>query len=364
MDTPALTKDAEPRQAPLRMLLCDGSALVRSTLARLLGGNPRVMQIDSARNLREAVEKAATLRPDVVVIDVESPIFGGPHAAAEIVRAGSTHDSDGPIVLASCRDSSAGAHTGLRALAEGASDVLILHAERLSNEPGACRDELVRAAIALSGDRGLDRGRPAKRPARVPLVDPRRAALVAIGAGEGGASALEGLLAMLPPALPCPIVIAPRMSAIFTRALAERLDGTSAISVVYGECGMPLHPGSAYIVPGGHVGRVRSLGPGAARLDLAPAADSGIIVDDLFASCARQMRAGCVGIVLSGTGRDGAQGGRAILAAGGALLSQEPSDSVCAGMPLAAVGAGGVASGVDQMVRALSSLAQPLARAA
>jgi two-component system chemotaxis response regulator CheB len=364
MDTSAISNDAEPEQAPIRLLLCDGSALVRSTIARLLTGSPVVTLVDTARNLREAVEKTARLRPDVVVIDVESPIFGGPQAAADVARGGSTPDSDGPIVLASCRDTSAGAHTGLRAIAEGASDVLVLSAERLSVEPGVCLDELVRAAVALSRDRELDRGQAFGRLACHSSVDPHRAGLVAIGAGEGGAAVLERLLAMLPPSLPCPIVIASRLSLSFTRALAEGLDGVSAISVVHGECGMPLHPGTAYVVPGGRVGRVRSLGPGPARLDVAPAADRESVVNDLFASCARYVRAGSIGIVLSGAGHDGDLGARAILGAGGALLAQEPLDSVCAGMPLSAIQAGAAAMRVDQMVFALSSLAEPLARAA
>lgn len=349
----------------IRLLVCDGSALVRSEMMRLLAGHPSIKLGDCARNLREAVEKTGTLRPDVVAIDVESPTFGGPQVAAEILRAGSTPTGDAPIVLACCRESNAGAHTGLRALAEGASDVLVLCGERLSKESEACRDELVRAAIRLRTDRMADRGLNVRFPGRsAAVLELHRTSIIAIGAGEGGPAALESLLAMLPPALPCPIVIAQRLPAGFTRALAERLDGVTAISVVHGESGMPLHPGVAYVIPSGRIGRARSLGPGPARLELASAADAGACIDELFSSCARQARSACVGIVLSGAGDEGSRGGRDVRATGGVLLAQSTSEAAFAGMPMAALRVGASEASVEHIASGLASLAMPLARAA
>jgi two-component system chemotaxis response regulator CheB len=349
----------------IRLLVCDGSALVRSEMTRLFAAHPSIKLVDCARNLREAVEKTGVLRPDVVAIDVESPTFGGPQAAAEILRAGSTREGDPPIVLACCRESNAGAHTGLRALAEGASDVIVLHGERLSKEPEACRDELVRAAIVLQADRATDRGLNVRFPGRsVAVLELHRASIIAIGAGQGGPAALESLLALLPPSLPCPIVIAQRLPAGFTRALAERLDGVTAISVVHGESGMPLHPGVAYVIPSGRIGRPRSLGPGPARLELAPAADADSCVDELFSSCARQARSACAAISLSGTGEDGFRGGREIRAAGGSLLAHSTSEAMFAGMPMAALRVGASEASVEQIASGLASIGMPLARAA
>lgn len=349
----------------IRLLVCDGSALVRSEMMRLLAGHPSIRLVDCARNLREAVEKTGTLHPDVVVIDVESPTFGGPQVVAEILRAGSTPTGDAPIVLACCRESNAGAHTGLRALAEGASDVLVLCGQRLSKEPEACRDELVRAAIVLHADRATDRGLNVRFPGRsAAILELRHTSIIAIGASEGGPAALESLLAMLPPALPCPIVIAQRLPAGFTRALAERLDGVTAISVVHGEAGMPLHPGVAYVIPSGRVGRPRSLGPGPARLELASAADADSCADELFSSCARQARSACVVIALSGTGQDGSRGGCEVRAAGGVLLAQSTSEVAFAGMPMAALRVGASEASIEQIASGLASLAMPLVRAA
>jgi two-component system, chemotaxis family, protein-glutamate methylesterase/glutaminase len=364
MNDHALPVSTSPRPAPIRLLLCDGSALVRSTLSRLLAGHATVTLVDTARNLREAVEKTALLHPDVVAIDVEAPTFGGPQSAAEILRAGSSPVSDGPIVLACCRESSSGAHTGLRALAEGASDVLVLHAERLSKEPNVCRDELVRAAVSLVEDRRLDRRRPVMRVFASFSAERPRAGIVAIGGGEGSAASLEHLLEQLPPSLPCPIVVAPRMEPCFTRALAERLDSASAVSVVHGESGMPLHPGTAYVIPGDRTGRVRSLGPGPARLELVAPSQPGSSIDQIFSSCARQMRSASVGIVLSGAGEHGSVGGREVTAAGGALLTLDPAEALCAGMPLAAMRVGATAMGLPQIVEHIRTIGVPLARAA
>lgn len=357
--------DSVAASGVIRLLVCDGSALVRSEMTRLLAAHPSIRLVECARNLREAVEKTGVLRPDVVAIDVESPTFGGPQAAAEILRAGSTRGGDPPIVLACCRESSAGAHTGLRALAEGASDAIVLNGERLSKEPEACRNDIVRAAIVLQADRATDRGLNVRFPGRsAAVLELHRTSIIAIGAGEGGPAALESLLAMLPPSLPCPIVISQRLPVGFTRALAERLDGVTAISVVHGESGMPLHPGVAYVIPSGRIGRPRSLGPGPARLELAPAADASACVDELFSSCARQARAACVGIALSGTGEDGFRGGREVRSVGGSLLAQSTSETMFAGMSMAALRVGASEAGVEQIASGLASLGMPLARAA
>ncbi len=365
METHTSLDEATAGSGTIRLLVCNGSALVRSEMARLLAGHPSLALVDCARNLREAVDKTRTLRPDVVAIDVESPIFGGPQAAAEILRAGTTRAGDAPIVLGCCRESNASAHTGLRALAEGASDVIVLHSERLSNEPMNCRDELVRAAIVLQADKATDRGVHVRFPDRHGhMPELHRTSLIAIGAAEGGPVALESLLAMLPPGLPCPIVIAQRTRAGFTRALAERLDGVTAISVVHGESGMPLHPGVAYVVPAGCIGRTRSLGPGPARLELAAADDADTCVNELLCSGARQARSACVGIVLSGTGEDGQEGARAVLAAGGMVLVQPVSEALCAGMPRSAMRAGGCAASIEKLACGLAALAMPLVRAA
>jgi two-component system, chemotaxis family, protein-glutamate methylesterase/glutaminase len=365
MDIQSQHEHAGTGSGAIRLLVCDGSALVRSELTRLLSGHPSVVLVDCARNLREAVEKTRTLRPDVVAIDVESPTFGGPRGAAEVLRSGCARGGDGPVVLACCRESNASAHSGLRALAEGASDVVVLHGERLSREPLACRDEIVRAAIVLHADRVTQRAVEVRVRSRGPVMpELQRASLIAIGAGEGGPMVLESLLAMVPPALPCPIVIAQRARLGCTRALAERLDGMTAIAVVHGESGMPLHPGVAYVVPSGSIGRVRSLGPGPARLELMPSTDDDSRVDALFCSCARHARSGCLGIVLSGTGEDGAVGGREILAARGTLIAQSISEALCVGMPSAALRAGGCAAGVDWIATGLGEPIGPLASAA
>lgn len=364
---PAIRLGAPPgavlSPAPIRLLLCDGSALVRTAVAKLLVGNPHITLIDCARNLREAFEKTASLHPDVVAIDVESPTFGGAKSVEELRRIGDSPDRQPPEVLACCRDSSAAAHTGLRALHEGASDVLLLNADRLSTDPRGAIDDLVRATIDAAANSPDAPSDDSSFRITMPARAPRNASIIAVASGAGGPVALEHILSHLPPSLPCPIVVSQTFAPCFTRALAERLDDACAVSVIHGDSGMPLHPGSVYIVPGDRVGRVRSLGPGPARLDLSTSCE-GIPADALFSSCARHWRAGCIALVLSGSHDDGVIGGREVRSAGGLLIAHRPADASRSAMPRAAIRAGASPMTLDQIAAHFGSLGASLARAA
>jgi len=170
--------------------------------------------------------------------------------------------------------------------------------------------------------------------------------VVTIGCSTGGPNALASLLPKLPADLPVPILIVQHMPPVFTRLLAERLDGSSAIKVREAEHGMTLDPGVAYVAPGDQhlcvAGGARptiALNRGEPRNSCRPA------VDALFESAAAIYGAGVLGVVLTGMGQDGLRGGERIREAGGDVIAQDEATSVIWGMP-GFVARNGVASEV------------------
>jgi len=184
----------------------------------------------------------------------------------------------------------------------------------------------------------------AARPAPPPPA-PRtssRIEAVAIAVSTGGPLALAQLIPALPADLPVPILVVQHMPALFTRILADRLSGLSALKVREAKDGDLLEPGRVYLAPGGHhllVGRAGALP--VLRLDDGPPENScKPAADPLFRSAAEAWGAGLLAVVMTGMGRDGCAGAERIRARGGAVLAQDEATSVVWGMPGAVVAAG------------------------
>lgn len=408
---PSNIPPVQPPKAPtpgqIRVLVCDDSAFMRKAISQLIMSDPQLIVVDTARNGQEAVEKVKKLRPDVVTMDIEMPIMNG-HQALTQIRRECRDMPDGPPAILMCSSlTSAGSHDALQALREGAADIIAKDNSFFSTNMDAMRADLVEKIKAIGSGRArraLLRGgsdRPANEPPRPIPKTPtlglrpvnalaaahlaanqaaaaqmdlkaislagRKVDIIAIGSSTGGPPVLEAILSQLPPSLPCPIVVAQHMPASFTKAMSERLDGMSAISVVHGEHGMPLHPGTAYIIPGGQHGRVRAIGTGPIRLEVSDDPRSAPFkpsVNELLASVARQSGSRALGVVLTGIGDDGKVGGQELRTAGGLLLAQDPGTSVVYGMPKAAADVGGTSMTPEQIAQTLSTLAPAQARVA
>jgi two-component system chemotaxis response regulator CheB len=166
--------------------------------------------------------------------------------------------------------------------------------------------------------------------------------IVAIGASTGGPEALTDLIPQFPADFPAPIVIVQHMPAMFTRLLAERLDGLTSLTVSEAQEGKRLAPGQVWIAPGDYHMTVARQNSGAVLTMNQQPKEQGCrpSVDVLFRSVAETFGANVLAVVLTGMGADGTSGAQAIWEAGGEVLVQDEATSAIWGMPGRIVAAG------------------------
>jgi two-component system chemotaxis response regulator CheB len=332
----------------VRVLVVDDSALMRRVIWGLLEQDPGILVVGSAVDGLDAVEKVRELNPDVVTLDVEMPRLDGLQTLGYLM-------SEHPVA---CVMLSAytprGADTTLRALDYGAVDFVQKPSGALSLDMERVRDELLAKVKVASA---IDLKRLPFRPGLPPLsgllaAPPARAAkavrgadhggIVAIGTSTGGPRALSVVIPGLPKDLAAPVVVVQHMSAGFTRSLAGRLDRESSVRVKEAEAGETLEAGVVYLAPGDwHLSVEGPAGRARACLDQKPPL-LGVrpCVDVLFQSVADVYGSSAVGVVLTGMGRDGVKGLRAMKARHAKVIAQDEDSCVVYGMPRAAVQSG------------------------
>jgi len=349
----------------IRVMIVDDVAIVRRLVADALSVDPELQVVGMAANGREALAKIPSLAPDLIILDYEMPEMDGLETLRELKRSGSRVR----VVLFSTYTRH-GAKATLDALWLGADDyatkvsasdlvaasrcvqtelipkikalcppddapapaVALPPAEMLvpAGPPPAVRATATRAREIL-GDRASGRS-----------AAPGRTEIIAIGASTGGPRALATLLEFLPRDLAAPIVIVQHMPPLFTRSLAERLDGGTPLRCAEGEDGAVLTPGTVWIAPGNwHMCVAREGSATVLRLTGDPPENScRPAADPLFRSVADVYGAGALGVVLTGMGQDGLRGAERIKQRGGAILVQDEASSVVWGMPGAVAKAG------------------------
>jgi two-component system, chemotaxis family, protein-glutamate methylesterase/glutaminase len=340
-----------------KVLIADDSLFMRAAIKKLIEKDGRFDVVGEAKDGRDAVDKVAALRPDVCTMDFNMPKLDGAGAVREIMRIRPT-----PVVMLSAHTKE-GARETFEALAAGAVDFVTKPSGEVSAELGAVGAELVAKLLAAAhavpqamapvAQSSTPRARiTAPRP--VAIVGPK---LVVVAVSTGGPAALSRFLPAVPGDTSLAFVVVQHLPAGFTAALAERLDSQCAVRVREAEGGEKPEPGVVLIAPGDrHLdldadGRVRVV-DGPEVNGVRPSADV------TMEAAARVYGRRVIGVIMTGMGRDGVGGLRAIKAAGGVTLAQDQQSCVIYGMPRAAVDAGCV----DHVVP-LGELADAIKRA-
>jgi two-component system chemotaxis response regulator CheB len=322
---------------PIRVLVAEDSLTVRKRLVEVLSEDAELRVVGEAADGREAIELCQRLRPDVVTLDMMMPVMTGV-AAVEFIMA----YCPTPILVVSASTNRGELFRTYDALAAGAIDVLD---KPLGTEADGAWEARLRSTVKLvsrikvithpRAKLGLPPHAAARPAPRRDAATPAR--LVAIGGSTGAPGAVVEILRALPTAFPAPVLLVIHINEPFGSAFAEWLDGQSPLRVRYARDGDrpgERRGGVLMAPPGRHL----VLEAGALRLTNGPERHSCIpSVDVLFESVARDAGPDTLACLLTGMGRDGAQGLRAIQLAGGATIAQDEATSVVFGMPREAI---------------------------
>jgi two-component system chemotaxis response regulator CheB len=328
---------------PVRVLIVDDSATMRSLIAAALTDDPEIEVVGQAADPLQAREAIKALNPDVMTLDVEMPKMDGLEFLEKVMRL-----RPFPVVMVSSL-TARGASATIRAMELGAVDCIgkpsMEQPDSFDNLPARVKaaasarlhkraDDLLARPHVREHDRAPPEASSSYRPG---------GKIVAIGASTGGVEALIAVLTNYPANCP-PTVITLHMPTPFTKSFARRLDGLTGARVGEAEDGAPLEVGSVHLAPGTatHL-EVSHAAPWRCRLQTEGSVNGHRpSVDVLFGSVARACGAKAVGVILTGMGRDGATGLLAMRHAGARTLGQDEATSIVYGMPKVAFECGAV----------------------
>ncbi|OWT70322.1 MULTISPECIES: chemotaxis response regulator protein-glutamate methylesterase [unclassified Achromobacter] len=304
--------------------------LAVEALQRALAFDPELRVVWVASDGAQAVDACMAQRPDVILMDLLMPVMDGVEATRRIMA----QTPCAIIVVTSDMDR----HTSrvFDAMGHGAVDVI--DTPRLgAPNPRAAAAALLRKIRNVGWLIGAyDRGRPAQAAtAAHPLAAGAAPRLIGIGASAGGPPSLATLLGGLPGDFPAAIVLVQHVDASFAAGMATWLDEQIELPVRLAANGERPQPGTVLLA--GTDDHLVLHNDGTLRYTREPA--EGLYrpsIDVFFDSVARHCRAPAIGVVLTGMGRDGALGLRAMRERGMLTIAQDRASSAVYGMPKAA----------------------------
>lgn len=368
-DTPAAVRR--------RVLVVDDSAFMRRLVSEIVASSGEFEVVGTARDGVDALRQMPLLDPDLVTLDVDMPNLDGLACLDRIMR-----EWPRPVVMLSAGGSDGGAEATLCALDRGAIEFVRKPSGAISLDLDLVTEQLLEALRAAASvtqlraseaaptlvsesarasARGSAHDRGLRSPARASAHALGNAPtfVVCIAASTGGPAALSRLIPQLPRFERAAILIVQHMPAGFTASFASRLHGISRLAVREAMHGELLKAGCVYVAPGGFHVRVSGTPDAPSLLLDQEPTEWGVrpAADRLFKSAARSYGAACLGVVMTGMGRDGADGLLAIRQAGGLAVVQERTSCVIPGMPDAALRV----AGADHVV-ALSEMHRAIER--
>ncbi|GGB34827.1 chemotaxis response regulator protein-glutamate methylesterase [Sphingomonas metalli] len=322
-----------------RVLIVDDSVVARTVIARVIETSGRFVVAGLAGSALAAMQFLTREQVDFILLDLAMPGMDGLSALPELIGLG----GKARIVIVSSSTHDGAAET-VRALALGAADTIA------KPEAGAMTGRFAQALLArlsrLMDGRApeLPPIRRANLPAQAPVAaDGTAFDMVAIGASTGGIHALGAMLQNLPAAFVRPILITQHLPPAFVPYFAAQLAAIAGRPCDVAEERMRLRPGRIVIAPGNAHARCVALPDGGAAIRLTDErVPSGCLpsVDPMLASAAMVYGPRVLAVILSGMGRDGAEGARLVREAGGSVVVQDQASSTVWGMPGAVVVAG------------------------
>ena len=339
----------------IRVLLVDDSPIALHILQRLLSSSPDIQVTGTASNGREALALLPELSPDVICTDLHMPVMNG----LEFTRA-VMNTSPRPILVVSV-SVEPGSLNVFRLLEAGAVDVYPKPRAILAADHKKLARELAAKIRILAGVHVFRHNKPT--PPRLPLPLPPRSPMriVAIGASTGGPQALREIISHLPTGFPAPVMCVQHIGSDFLSDMISWLAEVSLLPVRKAAQGEVPQAGVVYFAP--EAVHLELDGGGRFNLSHTPPCDAhkpSITVT--MRAVARWFGSGAVGVLLTGMGRDGADGMAAIAAAGGVTIAQDEASSVVYGMPREAVtlGAAQHVLPLEQIAPALIALASQM----
>jgi two-component system chemotaxis response regulator CheB len=333
----------------IRVLVVDDAPLMRELLTDALKAQPDIEIVAAASSGQQALDVLQRLEPDLITLDLEMPGMSGLETLDEILKLRPT-----PVIVVSSLAQRT-AEITIAALDRGAMDY-VAKPEGLDEAARVFRSELPAKIRNMAGadvarilqfrkarqlrQKVAERARKVTAGADLPTLN---RACIAIGVSTGGPPALASLFSSLEPPLP-PIVIVQHMPQLFTAPFAKRLDSLSSIEVREAVHGDELRPNTALVAPGGKHLRLKRVDE-SVRVEIFEAelvSGHKPSVDVLMQSAAEIYGEKCLGLIMTGMGRDGANGCKSIRKNGGYVLGQDEATSDVYGMNKVALTEGGV----------------------
>ncbi|MGO4666270.1 chemotaxis-specific protein-glutamate methyltransferase CheB [Bosea sp. 2YAB26] len=361
-----MTLNQAPSAKPVTVLVVDDSVLMQKLMTQIIDSAPGFKVIGVAGSAEEGWDAIQELRPDLLTLDLELPGRHGLKLLARVLK-----QDPLPVLIVSAFGGP-GADNTIQALELGAIDFIekpdgtthtlegfMKHLVAALHRASASR-KMLAAARALAREAAPARPAPVREPGRASASPGGRTSLIAIGASTGGVPAVQVVMRDLAN-LRIPMVVVQHMPAGYTAKFAARLAAATGLDVREAADGDKLKPGMAVVAPGG----LRHLEIEERRGELVCVLKEGPLVsghspsvDVMFHSVARSLGAHAVGVLLTGMGRDGADGLLAMRKAGAETLIQSGETCVVNGMPKAAfeIGAADRVVALDQIGAAIGHL--------
>lgn len=325
----------------IKVLVVDDSAFMRKVISDILSSDAGITVIDTAKNGLEAIEKAKSLKPDVITLDVEMPVMNGLECLKEILKSRQV-----PVVMLSGLTKD-GADSTIQALEAGAIDFITKPVNLFEMGGEGKKQELIEkvkiAKNAIKARSHLRTKLPVKPKSSVEKSRNIKY-IVAIGTSTGGPKALQDVIPCIPGNVPAAFLVVQHMPPGFTKSLAERLNSISEVTVKEAEDFDEVKPGYVYIAPGDYHMLVEKCSNNDLKIRLSheqqvsghrPSVN--VMMESLSKTCLTNV----IGVIMTGMGGDGSEGIKKLkINNKGYIIAQDEKSCVVYGMPKVAVQTG------------------------